>query len=306
VEQSGSAAVSLRADPGPMIRDLEALRPLLPEARRKRALAVARIRSLESALVAYSGGVDSALLLLLAREALGDRAVAFTALSPAVAPDELASAREVARLIGAVHVERVSAELSDPDYAKNPTNRCYFCKTELYQLAEVEASARGLRAVLAGTNADELHDHRPGLQAAAEHQVIQPLAEAGLTKDEIRALSSEAGLPTWDKPQQPCLASRIPYGTEVTAERLAQLAQSEMALRQLGLREFRVRYHGEVARIEVAAAELPALLVRGSEAAQALREAGFKYVSVDLEPFRSGRLNEAAGLVALGKSKTPV
>src|SRR5207248_11595868 len=139
----------------------------------------------------------------------------------------------------------------------------------------------------------------PGLQAAAEHRVVQPLAEAGLTKDEIRALSREADLPTWDKPQQPCLASRIPYGTEVTAGRLTQLAQSEMALRKLGLREFRVRFHGDLARIEVAADELPALMAVGAEAAQALIAAGFKFASVDLQPFRSGRLNEAAGLVPL-------
>jgi uncharacterized protein len=284
-----------------MIRDDASLRPLLPQALKKRAAAVERIRSLGSALVAFSGGVDSALLLLLAREALGDRAVAFTALSPAVAPDELEGAREVARLIGAPHVEKRSGELEDPRYAANPTNRCYFCKTELYDLAAAEASALGLGAVLSGTNADELHDHRPGLKAAGEHAVVQPLAEAGLSKDEIRALSREAGLPTWDKPQQPCLSSRIPYGTEVTAERLAQLARSEMALRRLGLREFRVRYHGDVARIEVASDELERLLQVREQASAALREAGFQFVSVDLEPLRSGRLNEAAGLVPIGR-----
>lgn len=283
-----------------MIRDDAALRPLLPLALQKRAAAVERIRSLGSALVAFSGGVDSALLLLLAREALGDRAVAFTALSPAVAPDELEGAREVARLIGAPHVEKRSGELEDPRYAANPTDRCYFCKTELYDLAAAEARERGLDAVLSGTNADELHDHRPGLKAAGEHAVVQPLAEAGLSKDEIRALSREAGLPTWDKPQQPCLSSRIPYGTQVTPERLQQLARSEMALRRLGLREFRVRYHGDVARIEVASDELPRLLEVRDQASAALRDAGFKFVSVDLEPLRSGRLNEAAGLVPIG------
>src|SRR5205807_1909561 len=236
-----------------------------------------------SALVADSGGVDSALLLLLAREALADRALAFTALSPAVAPDELEGAREVARLIGAPHVERRSGELDDPNYASNPTDRCYFCKTELYELAQREAGERGLQAVLSGTNADELHDHRPGLKAASEHRVVQPLAEAGLTKDEIRALSREAGLPTWNKPQQPCLSSRIPYGTEVTAERLQQLAQSEMALRRLGLREFRVRYHGDVARIEAGEADFERLLGVRAEATAALKAAGFKFVAIDLE-----------------------
>ena len=278
---------------------LDHLDALLAPAQAKAAAALARLRGLGSTLVAYSGGVDSALLLSLSVEALGDRAVAFTALSPAVAPDELEGARALARHLGAVHVEKRSGELEDPRYAANPVNRCYFCKTELYTLAGLEARARGLASVVSGTNADELADHRPGLLAAGEHAVVQPLAEAGLTKDEIRALSRQRGLATWDKPQQPCLSSRIPYGTAVTPERLAQLAKSEMALRALGLREFRVRYHGEVARIEVAADELPRLLEVRAGAAAALREAGFRFVSVDLEPFRTGRLNE--GLIAIRK-----
>ncbi|MGZ6123733.1 MAG: ATP-dependent sacrificial sulfur transferase LarE [Myxococcales bacterium] len=272
---------------------------MTPTLQAKREQAMTRLRSLGSALVAYSGGVDSALLLALAREALGERAVAFTAVSPAVPPDELEGARAVARQLGARQVEVRSAELEDPRYASNPVNRCYFCKTELYRLATAQARELGLAAVVSGTNADELADYRPGLQAATEHEVVQPLAEAGLTKAEIRAISRELGLPTWDKPQQPCLSSRIPYGTEVTPERLAQLARSEMALRALGLREFRVRYHGEIARIEAGEDDFDRLVRVRSEAVTALKAAGFKFVTIDLEPFRSGRLNEAAGLIPL-------
>ena len=279
---------------------LDHLDALLPSALAKAAVAIGRLRGLGSTLVAYSGGVDSALLLSLAVEALGERAVAFTALSPAIAPDELEGARALARHVGALHIERRSGELEDPRYSANPVNRCYFCKTELYTLATAEARARGLASVVSGTNADELTDHRPGLLAAGEHAVVQPLAEAGLTKDEIRALSRQRRLSTWDKPQQPCLSSRIPYGTEVTPERLQQLARSEMALRALGLREFRVRYHGDVGRIEVGEDELARLLEVRVQAAAALRAAGFKFVALDLEPFRTGRLNEAAGLVPLG------
>ena len=282
----------------------DTLDSLLGPAQAKAEVALARLRGLGSALVAYSGGVDSALLLSLALEALGNRAIAFTALSAAVAPDELEGARALARKLGAVHLERRSGELEDPRYAANPVNRCYFCKTELYTLAEAEAKRLGFAAVVSGTNADELTDHRPGLIAASEHAVVQPLAEAGLTKDEIRALSKQRGLGTWDKPQQPCLSSRIPYGTAVTPERLQQLAKAEMGLRALGLREFRVRYHGEVGRIEVAEDELPRLLAVRAEASAALRGAGFKFVALDLEPFRTGRLNEAAGLVPLGGRKT--
>jgi len=268
----------------------------------KERVARERLRSLASVLVAYSGGVDSSYLLWLARDVLGDGAVAFTALSAAVPADELEGARQLARALGAKHVERSSAEIDDPRYVRNEGDRCYFCKTELYTLAARYAEANAIAAVVSGTNADDLLDYRPGLTAASEHQIVHPLAEAKLSKAEIRALSRAAGLPTWDKPQQPCLASRIPYGTEVTRERLEQLARAEMALRALGLREFRVRFHGEIARIEIADAELSCLIAVRAEAARALRQAGFRFASVDLEPFRSGRLNEAAGLVPLRSS----
>ncbi|MFL5359792.1 MAG: ATP-dependent sacrificial sulfur transferase LarE [Myxococcales bacterium] len=268
-------------------------------ARSKEDVARQRLRSLGSVLVAYSGGVDSSYLLWLARDVVGTRAIAFTALSAAVPADELAAARDLARALGAEHVEKSSAEIDDPRYIRNASDRCYFCKTELYELASRHARASGIAAVVSGTNADDLLDYRPGLAAASEHEVVHPLAEAKLSKAEIRLLSRAAGLPTWDKPQQPCLASRIPYGTEVTRERLAQLARAEMALRALGLREFRVRFHGEIARIEVADGELSRLVAVRAEAGRAVREAGFRFVTVDLEPFRSGRLNEAAGLVPL-------
>jgi pyridinium-3,5-biscarboxylic acid mononucleotide sulfurtransferase len=258
------------------------------------------LRAMGSALIAFSGGVDSAFVLHLAREELGDGAVALTALSAAVPEVERREARELAARIGARHLEVHSDELANPNYAANPTNRCYFCKSELYGLCEQKRVELKLACVVDGFNADDKKDWRPGHQAAAEHAVRSPLAAAGLTKDEIRAWSRRAGLPTWDKPQTPCLASRIPYGTAVTAERLYQIGSAESDLRALGLRQYRLRYHGEVARLEVDAAEYerfsdPAFRARVNEA---LRARGFAFVALDLEPFRSGRLNEAAGIKA--------
>lgn len=256
----------------------------------------ALVRAQGSALVAFSAGVDSTLVLKIAAEELGERAVAVTAISASMAPEEQEEARALARRIGARLVEVRSKEIEDPRYAQNPVNRCYFCKTELYDLCTAQKAALGVSAILDGFNADDFKDHRPGHQAAREHQVLSPLAQAGLNKEEIRAWSQRLGLPTWDKPQMACLASRIPYGTSVTPERLSQLAGAESDLRKLGLRTFRVRYHGEVARLEVAAEEQDRFFSAEFRAQvnQALQGRGFRFVSLDLEPFRSGRMN--AGL----------
>src|SRR5512138_800698 len=224
-----------------------------------------------SALVAFSAGVDSTFVLAVAAEVLGARAVALTAHSPAVPQAEREEARRLAARLGVRHVERESREQDDPRYVANPEDRCYYCKRELYRLCGEVARAEGLAAVLDGFNADDRSDHRPGHRAAEEVRVRSPLAEAGLTKDEVRAWSEAYGLPTWDKPQLACLASRIPYGTPVTPERLAQVERAEAGLRALGLRNVRVRHHGDIGRIEVAERELEVAFARRVELAAAVK-----------------------------------
>jgi uncharacterized protein len=193
-------------------------------------------------------------------------------------------------------VERESLEQQDPRYVANPEDRCYYCKRELYRLCGEVARAEAIAAVLDGFNADDRRDHRPGHRAALEVRVRSPLAEAGLSKDEVRAWSEAYGLPTWDKPQMACLASRIPYGTPVTPERLRQVERAEAAVRALGFRDLRVRHHGDIGRVEVGEGELAAALARRADVARAVKDAGFRIAVLDLEPFRSGRMNELAGI----------
>jgi uncharacterized protein len=275
--------------------DVEKLEALLSASAEKMQRMRSLIRAQGSALVAFSGGVDSSLVLAVALQELGDRAVALTAISPSIAPRERDAAQALARALGAEHLLVSSSEIDDPDYVKNATDRCYFCKNELYSLCNQVASERGISTVLDGFNADDAGDHRPGRVAGDEQGVLSPLLLAGLRKEEVRAWAWKLDLPTWEKPQLACLASRIPYGTPVTQNRLQQVGRAEEILQDLGLRIFRVRHHGEVARIEAGADELPRLLADAAlrqAAVEQIRSLGFRFVALDLEPFRSGRMNE--------------
>lgn len=251
------------------------------------------LADLESAVVAFSGGVDSTFLLSVAVQVLGARVLAVTATSETYPERELIEARSLAGLVGARHREVVSEELDIPEFKHNPRNRCYYCKKELFGKLRTVADEEGLSHVLDGTNIDDRGDHRPGRQAAAELGVRSPLEEAQLTKEDIRTLSRFLNLPTWDKPAFACLSSRFPYGTSITPERVGRVGKAEEALRELGFRVVRVRYHDTVARLELGPEEFA--LATGplrEDVARLVREAGFVYVAIDLQGYRTGAMNE--------------
>lgn len=271
---------------------------MVPEHKRHRLSSL--LRDCGSVVVGYSGGVDSVFLARVAVDVLGpDRVLAVTGKSDSIASWMEDTARDVAERFGIPWLELETREMDDPRYAANPSNRCYFCKSELWTRLADLAAERGFGAVLDGSNADDVGDHRPGAVAATENAVRSPLLEAGLTKDEIRAWSRELGLPTWDQPAAPCLASRIPYGLSVTPERLRQIEQAEIGLRAMGFRDFRVRHHGTVARLEVHPSEIARVADHRIDIARAVRGAGFDRVLIDLQGYRRGSLNEGLAGVQL-------
>lgn len=254
-----------------------------------------RLRELSSLIVALSGGADSAYLAWAAHHALGDRALGVTALSASFSAYDREMVNAFATHVGLRHELLSTNELENPAYRANAADRCYHCKDELFTVLDDLAQRRGFAAVAYGVNADDIRDFRPGHRAAREHAVVAPLLEVNLHKSEIRELSRRAGLPTWDRPASACLSSRIPYGAEVTPERLALIERGEAALRGLGFRQFRVRLHDTLARVEIEKSELPRALQPkvAAEISQRLKAAGFAYVTLDLQGYRQGSLNEA-------------
>jgi len=275
-------------------------------AEQKETLLLARLAEIPSLIVALSGGADSAYLAWAAHETLGARSLSVTALSPSYSAHDRGIVEEFVSKLGLRHEFIETHEMENPAYRANSADRCYFCKDELFSALDELAHARGFAALAYGVNADDTLDFRPGHRAATEHQVLAPLLDAGLSKAEIRLLSHRAGLPTWDRPASACLASRLPYGTEVTPERLGLIERGEAALRALGFRQFRVRLHDRLARVEVSPEEMPRALTPEMAAAMAdrLKDAGFTYVTLDLQGYRQGSLNETLSPIGRRSAKT--
>ncbi len=265
---------------------------LEPSVHDKLTAVIDRLAQLGSIMVAFSGGVDSALVLRAALAAAPGKVLAATGLSASYAEEEIAEAKSVAAQLGAPHLMVETMELTDPRYADNTHQRCFFCKTELYGKMQSKAAELGYDAIVDGTNSDDLGDFRPGLRAANQLGVLSPLAEAGMSKSDIRAAAKAWGVPIWNKPAAACLSSRFQYGDPITVEKLRQVATAESGLRALGLKGFRVRHHDETARLEVPPDQFPIVLEQRSGIVEAVRRAGYRYVTLDLEGFRSGSMNE--------------